>query len=221
MSGTKVRRSATTLLEVVLVAGMMLTAVLGVVRPLIGPNGLGIGTGPMFGSYPSVEATVDLAKVRVQTSPELPTVMGQGEIAPGDALELTIPQTTNVGVHDPDLRQFVGLIGSEILAALLTVAVLSLLLLIVRTLRRGDPFVAQNARRLYTIAALVGLGGEAVVVLRAWGEADVLGHPSVAPYVVQSTEISLVPLAVGLPIAVAAEVFRQGAALREEVEGLV
>jgi hypothetical protein len=221
MPGAKVRRSATTLLELVLVAAIVLTAVLGVVRPLIGPTGLGLGTGPVFGNFPSVEATVDLARVRVLTNPELPTLMGRDEVAPGDALELTIPQITTVGVYDPDLRQFAGLIGSEILTALLTVAVLALLLLIVRTLRRGDPFVPQNARRLYGIAALVGLGGEVVAVIRAWGEAGVLGHPSIAPYVVQDTDITIAPVAVGLAIAVAAEVFRQGAALRDEVEGLV
>jgi hypothetical protein len=59
------------------------------------------------------------------------------------------------------------------------------------------------------------------VALRAWGEAAVLAHPTVAPYVLHGTDVSLVPLAVGLGIAVAAEVFRQGAELREEVEGLV
>lgn len=221
MHSAQVRRSAATLLELVLAAAIVLTALLGVVRPLIGPAGLGIGTGSVFGRYPSVEATIDLTKVRVQTSPELPTLGGGGEVASGDALEATIPYRTTIGVYDPDLRQFIGLIGSEILTGLLTVAVLALLLLIVRTLRRGDPFVPGNARRLYLIAALVGIGGEAAAALRAWGEAGVLAHAAVAPYVLQGTHIGLVPLAVGLGIAVTAEVFRQGAELRAEVEGLV
>lgn len=221
MSSVQVRRSATTMLELVLLAAVAVTAVLGVARPLIGPAALGIGTGRVFGGYPSVEATVDVAEVRVETTPELPTLVGQGELAPGQALEFTIPHQTTVAVYDPDVRQFVGLVGPEILLALLTIAVLVLLLLIVRTLRRGDPFVPSNARRLYAIAALVGLGGEAVVLLRAWGGAGVLAHPSVAPYVLQGSHITVVPLAVGLGIAVAAEVFRQGNALREEVASLV
>ena len=221
MSGVQVRRSATTLLEIFLAAMIVLTAVLGVVRPLLGPAALGIGTGRFFGEYPSVDATIDPAKVQIQTSPELPTVAGRGEVAPGDALEATIPTHTTIGVYDPDLRQFVGLIGSEMLTALLTMAVLTMLLLIVRTLRRGDPFIPANARRLYAIAAVVGIGGQAAVLLRAWGETAVLGHLMVAPYLFQGTHITFVPLVAGLGVAVAAEVFRQGAVLREDVEGLV
>lgn len=220
MPGVQVRRSAAALLEVVLMAVIVLTAVLGVVRPLIGPAALGLGTGNVFGRYPRVDAAIDLTKVQVETTPELPDA-GQGDRAAGDALNLNLPHHTTVGVYDPDLRQFLGLIGSQILVALLAIAVLALLLLVVRTLRHGDPFIPTNARRLYAIAALVGLGGEAAVLLKAWGEAGVLANPAVSPYLLHDTHVSLVPLAAGLAIAVAAEVFRQGAALREEVEGLV
>ena len=221
MTRVQVRHSTAALLELTLAAAVVLTALLGVVRPLVGPAGLGVGTGSVFGRFPSVAATIDPSSVTVRTTPTLPTVAGRGEVAAGDALEMAVPSRTTIGVYDPDLRQSLGLVGAEALGGVLTTAVLALLLLIVRTLRQGDPFVPGNARRLYAIAALVGLGGEAVVGLRAWGEAAVLAHPAVAPYVLHGTDISLVPVAAGLGIAVAAEVFRQGAELREDVEGLV
>ncbi|MBC9732032.1 DUF2975 domain-containing protein [Nocardioides marmotae] len=91
----------------------------------------------------------------------------------------------------------------------------------VRRTTGGAPFIAANARRLYLIAAAVGLGGQAVVLLEAWGRATVLNHPQIAPYVHSGVEISFSPLLAGLGVAVAAEVFRQGAALRADVEGLV
>ncbi len=221
MSGTSVRSPAATLLEGALVVIIGLTFVLGVVRPLAGPAVLGVGTGAVFGSAPTVQAELDSAAVQVRTSPSLPTVAGGGELVAGDALEMTLPDASTVVVNDPDTRQLLGLVGSEVLAALLAIAVIAMLLAVVRTLRRGDPFVPANARRLYTIAMTVGFGGVAVELLQAWGEFSVLSHPAIEPYVIEGAELSFMPLVAGLGIAVAAEVFRQGAALREEVEGLV
>jgi hypothetical protein len=100
-------------------------------------------------------------------------------------------------------------------------APLACLLLLVRSLRRGDPFVPANARRLYLIAAAVGFGGQAVQLLEAWGRSGLVEHPVVAPYLVPDAHLSFMPLLAGLAIAVGAEVFRQGTALREEVECLV
>ncbi len=220
MSGS-VRRWAAEALEAVLVVGLVATALLGVVRPVLGPGALGIGSGSVFGTYPQVPATLDAEAVRVELTPGLPSLSDGGEVAAGDALEMTFPTGVSVGVYDPDLAQTLSLIGSEVLVGLVTVAVLALLLLIVRSLRHGDPFVPANARRLYAIAAAVGVGGQAALLLRSWGEHAVLQHPLVAPYVLQEATLSWLPLLAGLGVAVAAEVFRQGTALRRDVEGLV
>ena len=222
MTAVQVRRTASTLLEGLLVAAIAVTALLGVVRPILGTTVLGLAGGSFFGRFPSVGATLDPDEVRVETTPRLPSLATRGEIPRGDALEMTLPTRTVVAVYqDLDARQMLGLVGSEILAALLTMAVLVCLLMLVRSLRRGDPFVPANARRLYIIAAAVGFGGQAVLFLQAWGRSGVLAHPAVAPYVVHDAHMSVMPLLAGLAIAVGAEVFRQGTALREEVEGLV
>jgi hypothetical protein len=221
MTAAPMRRALTALIEAALLGAILLVAVLGVVRPLVGPAGLHLGTGSIFGRVPSVEATIDIDKVRVTTEPSLPTLGGRGEIASGDALEMLIPTQTRVAAYEPDLRQTLGLVGSGVLTALVVIAVLVCLLLLVRSLRGGDPFVPANARRLYAIAIAVGVGGEAASLLHAWGRADVLGDPAIAPFVLTDVDFTLMPLWAGLGLAVAAEVFRQGAALRQEVEGLV
>jgi hypothetical protein len=201
------------------VLALIAVAVFGVIRPAIGPAGLRLGTGPVFGRLPSVEVTLDARNVQISTEPALPTL--DGMIEPGDGLELAIPTGTEVVLFVPDLAQRLGFAGAAVAQGLLVMAVLGLLLAVTRSLRRGDPFVAANALRLYLIAGLVGIGGQLVVGLTAWARWQVLTHPDVAPYVVAEHELSFAPLVAGLGIAVAAEVFRQGTRLRDEVEGLV
>jgi hypothetical protein len=212
-------RFSTAALEGVLVLALVAVAILGVIRPAIGPAGLHLGTGPVFGRLPTVEVTLDASNVQITTAPPLPTV--EGAVRPGDGLEFLTPTRTSVVLWSPDLTQRLGFAGAAILQGLLVMAVLGLLLAVTRTLRRGDPFVAANARRLYLIAGLVGIGGQLVVGLSAWARWQILTHPDVAPYVFAEHELSFAPLVAGLGIAVAAEVFRQGTRLRDEVEGLV
>lgn len=221
MSGLRVSRMAPAMLEYLLLAAIAVVAILAIVQPIVGPGGLGIGSGRVFGQAPSVEATIDASRVRVETVPELPSLAERGEVAAGEAVEFTVPTGSTVSVLAPDWRQRLGLIGAEVLGGLVAIAVLLLLLALVRSLRNGDPFVAANARRLYAMATVVALGGQAAVLLAAWGRAIVLSSPLVAPYVVEEFEITFLPLLAGVGIAVAAEVFRQGTALRHEVEGLV
>lgn len=214
-------RTAATVLEVVLTGAIVFVGMFAVIGPALGPGGLGVGRGGVLGAPPTVAATIDASAVRVETTPALPHLGDRGEVSPGDGVEFTLPSGASVAVHDPDLRQRLGLTGAEVLTGLLAVVVLVMLLLLVRSLRQGDPFVEANARRLYVIAAAVGLGGQGAALLGGWGRAGVLQHPLVAPYVVHEQSLPLLPLLAGLGVAVLAEVFRQGAVLRREVEGLV
>jgi hypothetical protein len=216
VDGNVIARASSRALEVILVLAMLSIAVYAVVRPVLGPAGLSIGAGPEY-RLPSVPATLT---VGITTQPSLPQIGSLG-YAEGDAIEMGGPYTAHVSVVNPTLRQRIAIIGPGVLGGLVTLVVLFLLLQLVRSLRLGDPFRRANAHRLLGIAALVGVGGQAVVLLDVWGRAQIMNHPTVAPFVTHDERISYLPLIAGFGIAVAAEVFRQGARLREEVEGTV
>ncbi|HEV2886319.1 MAG TPA: DUF2975 domain-containing protein [Jatrophihabitans sp.] len=215
---------STAILELLLIVAMTSVAYSQVFVPLKGTGAL---WPTISGSYgpPSVEVTLDYPAVLQdpQTNPfRFPDLSTTQPLTPGSGLEFLLPTRTRVSISEPDLRQRVGVIGTPVLRGLLAIAVLLLLLLMVRTLRSGDPFVPANARRMYVIAATVGIGGLVADLLGQWGRHGVLDNRRVAPLVVrESYHLSLLPLAIGVAIAVGAEVFRQGIALRADVDGLV
>ena len=98
MVRAQVRRGASTLIELTLVVAIVVTAVLGVVRPVLGPGALSVGTGSTFGEVPGVDVTLDPGRVHVETDPALPSLDDFGEVAPGDGVELEIPTRTTATV---------------------------------------------------------------------------------------------------------------------------
>jgi hypothetical protein len=113
-------------------------------------------------------------------------------------------------------------VGPDLLVRGLTLGTLVLLFLVVRSLKRGDPFTRANSRRLLGIAALVGIGGQAALWLHTWGRQVVITDPAVAPYSLERPEwTDIRPLLVGLAVYILADVFRRGTRMRDDVEGLV
>ena len=112
------------------------------------------------------------------------------------------------------MRQ-IAVIG--ILAALLTHVVLRRLLGIVGTVRDGDPFVTENATRLRTIAwCVLGLELLHLVV----GLVAALASSETAPLDIDWNP-SLTRWLSVLLLFVLAQVFEQGARMREDLEGTV
>jgi hypothetical protein len=124
-------------------------------------------------------------------------------------------------VFSPSWDQRLGLVGGRLVGGLTALGVLALLWKITRSLRRGEVFARQNARRLSAIALIVGVGGMAAQLLTAFGTVRVLDAEFVRGSVTPVFGLSFLPLFAALGVGVLAEVFRQGAALREDVEGLV
>ncbi|MEO8460947.1 MAG: DUF2975 domain-containing protein [Dokdonella sp.] len=106
----------------------------------------------------------------------------------------------------------VGIVGAYV-----TYCVLRALLAIIGTVRNGDPFVIDNARRLQAIAwwVLVGEGLRLLVGTIVW---------SVSQYA-QPLKIhipfSFAPWLAALLLFVLARVFEQGARMRADLEGTV
>lgn len=215
------QRTSFAVLEGILVAAMAITLLVGVARPLLGAQGFGVLGGSFWGEPAQIEATLDAREVAITTEPALPTLGGQVDVPRGQAVEALIPTTVTLVVQSPNARQWIGLTGAGLLGSLLAVAVLTLLFQIARTLRTGDPFVPKNAVRLYVIAGLIGIGGQVGIALHAWGRLGVLMEDPMASFVVRDVELSFVPALAGIGVALLAEIFRKGAALRAELDGLV
>lgn len=114
------------------------------------------------------------------------------------------------------------LLGAVLLVALFRV--FQLLMRIVDTVGEGDPFVPENARRLTQMAWLtlaVQIVEMAIGAVLAWGE-RIAGESAQARGEIQiDGDISSDGLLLVLILFVLARVFRQGAAMREELEGTV
>jgi hypothetical protein len=104
-----------------------------------------------------------------------------------------------------------------ILAVPITNVVLTRLLAIVDTVRHGDPFIVENAKRLQTIAwAVVGLE----MLHLAIGIIAAVISTSDAPFDI-NWSFSLTRWIAVLLLFVLARVFEQGARMREDLEGTI
>jgi hypothetical protein len=220
-------------LEGVLVLALLSAAVFGLFRTVLSPVGLG-GGGHVpgvvhdvgaktfgyqyFGEVPAVRTELKQT-VLVSTSPRL-YVYSEGVIPNGRG-EFSGPFEAQVNVYSRTTAQRVAFLGAGLAESVATIAVLLLLLLIVRTLRVGDPFVLANARRLRLISLAVVVGGTGASALKAWGAHLVLTDTAIAPFVHEQLHITLLPLVAGLGVLLLAEVFRRGALMRDDLEGLV
>lgn len=200
------KRSAA-LLETVLAAASVLVALTLVLAPLLGPGGLDVVGGRQL----YVEATL---------SRPVTDVSGVRE-ALGETVEVSgLPRVTAT-LLSPSYDQRLGLLGGRLIGGLTALGVLLLLWQIVRSLRRDEVFARVNARRLSRLAVVLGVGGTVAQLLTAFGTVRVVDAEFVRGSVTPVFELSFLPLLGALGVGVLAEVFRQGAALREDVEGLV
>lgn len=213
---TKIGARVVELVLALSVVGVLIYRVIAPMLPVLGLNSL---TTHLTSAVPSIPVAL-APTVQVSTEPNLPT-LGTGAILPGAGLEVQAPTGTSVTLWNPDAAQILGVIAPGVITGLVTIAVLTLLLLMVRSVRTSDPFVPANAQRLLAIAALVAIGGQGSALLTAWGRRTVLNDPAISAYVQHDWSISFTPLLAGLGIAVAAEVFRRGSALRADAVGVV
>lgn len=198
-------KRSTALLETVVAAAMVFVLAGMVLAPLLGPGGLGVTGGPRL----AVEAAL------------IDPVTDRSAVRQGSAVELSGLPRVEVSIREPSLDQRLGLLGGRLLTGLTTLVVLGLLLKVVRSLRRDEVFARVNARRLTRLAVVLGVGGTAAQLLTAFGTVRVLDSEFVRGSATPVFGLSFLPLLGALGVGVVAEVFRQGAALREDVQGLV
>lgn len=188
-------------LQVVLVVVAAAVAVVGGLRPLLGPLGADVGRGPFWGAVPVVE-TGFASLAGVTTDPPLPA-LGGGPYGPGEAVEY-FPSGLSLQFWTPDLPQRLLLVAVPVLTAALVVAVLVQLVGLCGALAAGDPFSRRSRARLRAVAVLVGVAGQVLAVASAAVRWWVLSDDRLSPWVAPEVLVPWWPAAVGAAVAVAA-----------------
>jgi hypothetical protein len=134
-----------------------------------------------------------------------------------------------LGLTDPMRLYFPGTEGTSRLMfalpplawAAVATGALWLLWRIVRDVARAEALSATNARRVAAIGVLIAAGGSVVQLGTFALEKIGIAHSAAAGIVDVPFSFRLAPLWIGALVVLLAEVFRQGARLRTEVDGLV
>lgn len=189
---------------------------------LLGAAGIHLGTGPTFGRQITVPVTLD-TDVRVSGVPRVAgSPPGDVDAATGGRpVKLAGPYTGQLSLVNPSTGDRLVYLGGGSVLPLVALAVIAYLQRIVRTLRRGDPFVPENARRLTAIALLIAVGGTVGNLVHAIAIDSMVQSSAASGIIAHVFDVSFLPIVIGTAAAFLAEVFRQGTRLRQDVDGLV
>lgn len=108
-----------------------------------------------------------------------------------------------------------------VLAAVIALYAVTMLTRVLDSLRDGDPFIRENADRMRRASLVVGVGGVAASGLMTIIAGRVVDHPEFAGFEPAFFPGVWYAVIVGVVLAVVAEVFRRGADIREDLEGVV
>ncbi|AXG82268.1 DUF2975 domain-containing protein [Streptomyces paludis] len=189
-------------LEWLLGLGAALVAVFSVIIPLLGVFGVLDGG-----------ASSRIVGLRSATTAQ--------DTGGADGMTLTGTHQAELSFAQPDLAQRTLLVLPELFTGVMLLVIAYLLFCTVRTVRTGDPFVPANARRVAGIAGAVLAMGVTGPVLDMITTAQLVGGTVADQHVVAEGTFSAAPILLGLLIAALSEVFRRGARLRADTEGLV
>ncbi|WP_112467400.1 DUF2975 domain-containing protein [Streptomyces triticisoli] len=198
-------RTDSRLLEAVLGLAAALVGVFGMLLPALGAAGL---AGP-----------VHTREVEVGTPTRVPDTMT--DTVAGHGMTLAGTHQADLVFADPDLHQRLLLALPEFVDSLLLFLVLVLLLQMARTLRGGDVFVPENARRLSVIGLTVLVQAVLSPVLLSSTTQALVGGTPLADRIPVSATFSGEYLLLALLVLALGEVFRRGTKLRADTEGLV
>lgn len=145
---------------------------------------------------------------------------GPTTLATSDGDRVTAEEV-QLSLTDPAPGQRLLVAAPTVLGSIVVATVGWLLWEVVRSLRLGDPFHRTNARRLSIAAVMALVGGMATTLIGSLASITLAGDAPDSLGLATAATLSFVPVGVGIVLAAVGEVFRRGAALRDEVEGLV
>lgn len=210
-------------IEIIVTIVMGVTA-LAVVAILIGGNGLRITDRPdgqdammTVSGSPSSQFDIDLGD-------PLPTMVdddGIVSVSGQPVVEVGEPLSITASMLDPTLSQRIVWLVWQASAPLLVLLIAWPIRQMARSTKSGDPFTAENERRLWTISGLVSVGGVIVSLIGGSAETIIMGRSAAADLFDVEFEISFLPIAAGLVVSALASIWHQGVAMREELEATI
>lgn len=229
MSSTaRSNRLTQVVVEAIVALGVVMAALTGL-GYLIGPNGAGLVHGkpgwPLIGpgQYSmTVETELDTDVTITGAPTTTETTSGTVDAATGQRpAAIGRPITATVEFDGPTAGQRWAWAIWQAAGPLLSAFGLGIVLVMLRSARREDPFDKANLRRLQALTFLVLVGGTLV----SWGGAFVrrwlLDNSAVADIVPLDFHFSFLPIIGGVLLAMLTEVWRRGVAMRTELEGLI
>lgn len=196
---------------------------------LIGPWGLGVDV-PRFGGWipdgvfqmhadgilaEPPEVDIDLAFTN--------TSEGATDTSTGlPAAELSGPYTASVNILNPTRGEQLAYVTTGALVPALAAVALWLLLRVVSSLNKATPFTATNAKRIWLLAALIGIGGTLASLADNWVDVYLISHSAAASaFRTSQATFDVWPLIVGLVVGIIALTWDSGVALERDTEGLI
>lgn len=156
------------------------------------------------------------ATVRLDTDAPLPAAL----LAPRRGADLDWDGTVAVHLADPATSvRVTSMLAAVALSALVVIAVV-VALRALGAAQSGRPFQARVQRGLRILALLALVGAIVLPTLGGMADAEVI-RAATTEQVSPSMSISFVWIAVALLLMLLAEVFRQGEAMADDVDGLV
>ncbi|PZH16893.1 DUF2975 domain-containing protein [Streptomyces sp. NTH33] len=198
-------RTDSRLLEAALGLAAVLVGVFGMLLPALGVAGL--------------VDPVDTREVETGTATRVPGAVT--DAAAGHGMTLTGAHQADLVLTDPGLSQRLLLAVPEFTGSLLLLLILVLLLRMARTLRDGDVFVPENARRLSVMGLTVLVQAVLSPVLTAVTTQALVGSTPMADHILFSATFSGKYVLLAFLVLALGEVFRRGTKLRADTEGLV
>jgi len=196
---------------------------------LIGPWGLGLDV-PRFGGWiPEGVFQMHVEGVLAEV-PEIDidlaftsTSEGATDVATGlPAVELSGPYTASVNILNPTRGEQFAYVAVGAFVPALAAVVLWVLLRIVSSVDRATPFTATNAKRMWFLSAMIGLGGTLASFASNWVDTYLIARSAAAPaFQTSQVTFEIWPLLVGLLVGVIALTWDRGIVLEKDTEGLI
>jgi hypothetical protein len=196
---------------------------------LVGPFGLGVDV-PRAGGWVPEGIYLMHADGVLAGFPSLDTELTWTNTSEGavdmptglPAVELSGPFTALVNILNPTRLEQSSYVVVGAFTPILAAVVLWILLRIVSSVGDGNPFTEANARRLWYLAALIGVGGTIASAANGWLDRFLISRSAAAPaFQTSQASFEVWPLLVGLLVAVVALTWNRGVVLEKDTQGLV